>query len=112
MIFLLVGRESQVGAHLKLLSRISRLMNNENFRNRLQAAATKDGEEFRVNPETAGDQFYPSVAIVGPTSSSTGGRFAVTWQSHSGTGFPAATGVGKSWLRLFHNNGSERRLSR
>jgi len=40
MIFLLVGRESQVGAHLKLLSRISRLMNNENFRNRLQAAGT------------------------------------------------------------------------
>lgn len=38
MIFLLVGRESQVGAHLKLLSRISRLMNNENFRNRLLAA--------------------------------------------------------------------------
>jgi mannitol/fructose-specific phosphotransferase system IIA component (Ntr-type) len=38
LIFLLVGRENSVGAHLKLLSRISRLMSSDGFRNKLIAA--------------------------------------------------------------------------
>jgi len=40
IIFLLVGRDNMVGPHIKLLSRISRLMNKEDFRNKLLAAAT------------------------------------------------------------------------
>ncbi len=40
LIFLLVGKETHVGTHLKLLSRISRLMNNEDFRNQLLTAAS------------------------------------------------------------------------
>lgn len=40
IVFLLVGRESMVGPHIKLLSRISRLMNKEEFRARLLAAKT------------------------------------------------------------------------
>jgi len=40
IIFLLVGRENMVGPHIKLLSRISRLMNNEDFRKRLLEAQT------------------------------------------------------------------------
>jgi fructose-specific phosphotransferase system IIA component len=40
IVFLLVGRENMVGPHIKLLSRISRLMNNEEFRKRLLGAAT------------------------------------------------------------------------
>lgn len=40
IIFLLVGPESMVGPHIKILSRISRLMNREDFRNRLLAAAS------------------------------------------------------------------------
>lgn len=35
LVFLLVGRDNMVGPHIKLLSRISRLMNKEDFRNRL-----------------------------------------------------------------------------
>src|SRR3989337_2362057 len=35
LVFLLVGRDSLVGPHIKLLSRISRLMNKEEFRNKL-----------------------------------------------------------------------------
>lgn len=38
LMFLLVGRENSVGAHLKLLSRISRLMSSDGFRNKLIAA--------------------------------------------------------------------------
>jgi fructose PTS system EIIBC or EIIC component len=40
IVFLLVGRENMVGPHIKLLSRISRLMNNEDFRKRLLEAET------------------------------------------------------------------------
>ena len=40
LIFLLVGRENSVGAHLKLLSRISRLMSSDAFRDKLVGAAT------------------------------------------------------------------------
>lgn len=38
LVFLLVGRDNMVGPHIKLLSRISRLMNNEDFRKRLLEA--------------------------------------------------------------------------
>jgi len=53
LIFLLVGRENSVGAHLKLLSRISRLMSSDTFRDKLIAAATpKDVIElFRKEEE-------------------------------------------------------------
>ncbi|MFI5251164.1 MAG: PTS sugar transporter subunit IIA [Bacteroidota bacterium] len=50
LIFLLVGKESMVGPHIKLLSRISRLMNKEDFRNRLLELKTSHDilEAFRV----------------------------------------------------------------
>lgn len=35
LIFLLVGRDNMVGPHIKLLSRISKLMNDNNFREKL-----------------------------------------------------------------------------
>lgn len=35
LVFLLVGKDNMVGPHIKLLSRISRLMGKEEFRNRL-----------------------------------------------------------------------------
>ncbi len=40
LVFLLVGRDNMVGPHIKLLSRISRLMNKEDFRNTLLQAKT------------------------------------------------------------------------
>ena len=40
LIFLLVGRDNMVGPHIKLLSRISRLMNKEDFRKQLLEAQT------------------------------------------------------------------------
>jgi fructose-specific phosphotransferase system IIA component len=40
LVFLLVGRDTLVGPHIKLLSRISRLMTKEEFRNRLLECAT------------------------------------------------------------------------
>ena len=40
IVFLLIGRENMVGPHIKLLSRISRLMNNEEFRKHLLEAST------------------------------------------------------------------------
>ncbi len=43
LVFLLVGKDNLVGPHIKLLSRISRLMNKEEFRKRLlEAASPKD----------------------------------------------------------------------
>ncbi|MGH2575395.1 MAG: PTS sugar transporter subunit IIA [Ignavibacteria bacterium] len=41
-IFLLVGKESLLNTHIKLLSRISRLMNKDDFRTRLLEAKSKD----------------------------------------------------------------------
>lgn len=35
LVFLLIGKDNMVGPHIKLLSRISRLMNKEEFRKRL-----------------------------------------------------------------------------
>jgi fructose-specific phosphotransferase system IIA component len=40
LVFLLIGKDSMVGPHIKLLSRISRLMNKEAFRNRLLGLKT------------------------------------------------------------------------
>ena len=37
-IFLLVGKDSLLNTHIKLLSRISRMMNNDKFRDRLEDA--------------------------------------------------------------------------
>jgi fructose-specific phosphotransferase system IIA component len=43
-IFLVIGKESLLNAHIKLLSRISRIMNKEEFRERLDEA--KDSAEI------------------------------------------------------------------
>jgi fructose-specific phosphotransferase system IIA component len=40
LVFLLVGKDNLVGPHIKLLSRISRLMTKEEFRNRLLESTT------------------------------------------------------------------------
>lgn len=40
LVFLLVGKDNLVGPHIKLLSRISRLMNKEEFRNQLLATTS------------------------------------------------------------------------
>jgi len=40
LVFLLVGRDNLVGPHIKLLSRISRLMNKEDFRTKLLEASS------------------------------------------------------------------------
>lgn len=42
LIFLLIGKENLVAKHIKLLSRISRLMNNEEFRKKLINADSKE----------------------------------------------------------------------
>jgi fructose-specific phosphotransferase system IIA component len=42
LVFLLVGKDNLVGPHIKLLSRISRLMNKEDFRRRLLEAANPE----------------------------------------------------------------------
>lgn len=41
-IFLLVGKETLLNTHIKLLSRISRLMNKDDFRAKLLTASTKE----------------------------------------------------------------------
>ena len=54
LVFLLVGRDNMVGPHIKLLSRISRLMNKEDFRQKLlEAETSKDVLEiFRQEEAT------------------------------------------------------------
>ena len=42
LIFLLVGKENLVGPHIKLLSRISRIMNQDELRNKLIEAGSAD----------------------------------------------------------------------
>ena len=42
LVFLLVGKENMVGPHIKLLSRISRMMNKDAFREELANASTKE----------------------------------------------------------------------
>jgi fructose-specific phosphotransferase system IIA component len=54
LIFLLIGKGNMVGPHIKLLSRISRLMNKEEFRKRLLDAPTpKDVMEIFKTEEAA-----------------------------------------------------------
>lgn len=54
LVFLLVGRDNMVGPHIKLLSRISRLMNKDEFRKRLLEAETPARviEAFRQEEST------------------------------------------------------------
>jgi fructose PTS system EIIBC or EIIC component len=40
LVFLLVGKENLVSTHIKLLSRISRMMNKDDFRRSLAEAQT------------------------------------------------------------------------
>lgn len=42
LVFLLIGKENLLAKHIKLLSRISRLMNNEEFRKRLVEAESNE----------------------------------------------------------------------
>ncbi|MGQ9644045.1 MAG: PTS sugar transporter subunit IIA [Ignavibacterium sp.] len=42
LIFLLVGRDTMISAHIKLLSRVSRMMNRDDFRLRLLNAETSE----------------------------------------------------------------------
>ena len=42
LIFMLVGKENMVAPHIKLLSRISRMMNNEEFRQTLAKLETSE----------------------------------------------------------------------
>jgi fructose PTS system EIIBC or EIIC component len=42
LIFLLVGQEKLIGNHIKLLSRISRLMNKDDFRHQLLESKSKE----------------------------------------------------------------------
>lgn len=42
MIFLLVGRDTMISAHIKLLSRVSRMMNKDDFRSKLLNAETSE----------------------------------------------------------------------
>ena len=43
LVFLLVGKDNLISTHIKLLSRISRLMNKDDFRHRLVEANSADG---------------------------------------------------------------------
>jgi fructose PTS system EIIBC or EIIC component len=54
LVFLLVGKDSMVGPHIKLLSRISRLMNKEEFRKKLLSSASSKEvlEIFRAEEAT------------------------------------------------------------
>ena len=49
MVFLLVGPQASNSLHIKMLSRISRLMNNSEFRDRLRKCKTADAiiEQFK-----------------------------------------------------------------
>lgn len=42
IVMLLIGRENNVGNHLRLLSKISRFMNNDSFRSRLAESKTPE----------------------------------------------------------------------
>ncbi len=51
LVFMLVGNETHVGTHLKLLSRVSRLMNSDSFRSQLLQASTPDAVMDLFNQE-------------------------------------------------------------
>jgi fructose PTS system EIIBC or EIIC component len=54
LVFLLVGKETLLAKHIKLLSRISRLMNTEEFRKRLIEADSKESILKIFREEEAG----------------------------------------------------------
>lgn len=53
-VFMLIGRENNVGTHLRLLSKISRMMNNDDFRENVLAATGKD-DVYRLFEEQETD---------------------------------------------------------
>ena len=57
LVFLLVGKENLVSSHIKLLSRISRMMNKDEFRNKLASAVNSEEmlELFRQEENTYSD---------------------------------------------------------
>ena len=59
IIFLLVGKENMVGPHIKLLSRISRMMNKDEFRESLANAKTP--EEIYSLFEQEEKQYFEAV---------------------------------------------------
>jgi fructose PTS system EIIBC or EIIC component len=59
IIFLLVGKENMVGPHIKLLSRISRMMNKDEFRESL--ATAKTSEEIYSLFEQEEKQYFEAV---------------------------------------------------
>ncbi len=56
LVFLLVGKENLVGPHIKLLSRISRMMNKDEFRESLSKAKT--AEEIYTLFENEEKQYF------------------------------------------------------
>jgi len=56
LIFLIVGRNDSISTHIKLLSRISRMMNKDDFRNRLLNAANAE-ELYKVFTEEESNYF-------------------------------------------------------
>lgn len=56
LIFLLVGKDNLVGPHIKLLSRISRMMNKDEFRESLAKASTAE-EIFNIFREEENNYF-------------------------------------------------------
>ncbi len=59
LVFLLVGKESLVGPHIKLLSRISRMMNKDEFRESL--ANAKSADEIYSLFENEEKQYYETL---------------------------------------------------
>ncbi len=59
LVFLLVGKESLVGPHIKLLSRISRMMNKDEFRESLTKANSP--QEIYSLFENEEKQYYEAV---------------------------------------------------
>ena len=58
LVFLLVGKDALVGKHIKLLSRISRMMNSDEFREKL-VKAIDEKEILEIFQEE--EQSYPDV---------------------------------------------------
>jgi fructose-specific phosphotransferase system IIA component len=56
LVFLLVGKDNYVGPHIKLLSRISRMMNKDEFRESLATAATAE-DIYRLFQEEEANYF-------------------------------------------------------
>jgi mannitol/fructose-specific phosphotransferase system IIA component (Ntr-type) len=56
LVFLLIGPEGQSSIHIKLLSRISRLMNNDQFRTSIEEAGSADEILSRFTSEETGMQ--------------------------------------------------------